>query len=57
MEPDQCGWELVKRLQLYAGVSMGAELCVGVGVEGEVGSKPLFKIFQVPLTKGTEGLK
>lgn len=27
------------------------------GWRGEVGAKPFFKIFQVPLTKGTEGLK
>lgn len=30
---------------------------VGLGAEGEAGAKPFFKIFQVPLTAGTAGLK
>lgn len=49
----------LSRLQLYAGViiSMWASCVLAWGWRGEVGAKPLFKIFQVPLTKGTEGLK
>lgn len=47
------------RLQLYAGAgSTYMSTLLAWGRRGEVGAKPFFfKIFQVYLTKGTEGLK
>jgi hypothetical protein len=35
---------------------LACDVMLALGWRGEVGAKPFFKIFQVPLTKGTEGL-
>lgn len=37
--------------------SIACERVFDLGWRGEVGAKPVLKIFQVSLTKGTEGLK
>lgn len=48
--------KLVLNLFSFMLKHLACDVLLALGWRGEVGAKPFFKIFQVPLTKGTEGL-